>query len=79
LLTVADQDEIERDMRRLKHRQWPMFRAFAAKQERVGKYSAEFALCDCDDNCRRSAESPGPAAMQGRIDHGLGDGADSRD
>jgi len=65
-LTVADQDQINRGLSRLKHRQWPMFRALAAEQERVGKYSAEFA--HCEDKFQRSAERPSPAAMQAWID-----------
>jgi hypothetical protein len=56
-----------------------MFRAFAAEQEGVGKYSAAFALYDCYDNCRRLAERPSPAAMHGWIERGLGDDADLRD
>ena len=56
-----------------------MFRTFATKQERVGKYSVELALCDCGDNCQRSAERPGSSAKQGRIDRGLAQVANSKD
>lgn len=50
-----------------------------AEQERSGKYSVDLALCDCDDNCRRPADVPGPSAMQGRIDRGLADDSDFQD
>ena len=56
-----------------------MFRTFATKQERVGKYSVEFALFDCGDNCQRSAERPATSAKPGRIDGGLVDDADFQD